>query len=106
MWIYPPQHGRIRLNIVKEGEETDEAKDGIAKLAKGNSWRNGRNIRTEHIKSFVLFVELEQASGVSKGALIRSCYLPSLQNSACTAYPTIPVAIVVGCSHSEVVGSR
>ena len=65
MWIHPSQHGRVWLSIAEDGAKPKEAKDGVAKLAKGDSWRDWRNIRTEHVKSFVLFVELEQSSDVS-----------------------------------------
>lgn len=59
MWIHPPQHGRIWFSIVEDGAKSNEAKDRVAKLAKGDSWRDWRDIRTEHVKSFILFVELE-----------------------------------------------
>jgi len=65
MWIHPSQHGRVWLNIVEDAAKPNEHKDRVAKLTKGDSWRDWRNIRTEHVKSFVLFVELEQSSDVS-----------------------------------------
>jgi hypothetical protein len=66
MWIHPSQHGGIWFSIVEDGAKPDEAKDRVAKLAKGDSWGDWRNIRTKHIKGFVLLVELEQSSDVSK----------------------------------------
>lgn len=66
MWVHPSQHGRVWLNIVEDGAKRNEAKHCIAKLTKGDRWRDWRNIRTEHVKSFVLFVDLEQPSDVSE----------------------------------------
>jgi len=65
MWIYPSQHRGTWFSIIEDGAKPEEAKDRVAKLAKGDSWRDWRNIRTEHVKSFVLFVELVESSEVS-----------------------------------------